>query len=291
MLLRGSLVAIVTPFDGEEVAGGTLARLIERQLDAGTHGVVVCGTTGEAPTLAAGEVAAAVSLARQVIRGRVPLLVGTGTNVTRSTVERTRQAYALGADAALVVTPYYNKPTAAGLFAHYGTVAREGGLPLVAYTVPGRTGAKPSTATLLSLCRIPGVVGLKEASGDLVLATQLAAELGEGFALLCGEDALALPFWAVGGQGTVSVTANVDPARCSRMWEAFAAEDLPRARQLNRELFALHQALFWESNPIPVKEALHQLGLCSPELRLPLTRMSPELRPKLGELLRELGLP
>lgn len=290
MQLKGSLVAIVTPFTGEQVALDGLAGLLERQLAAGTHGVVVCGTTGEAPTLSADEVARIVALSRSVTRGRVPLVVGTGTNSTKSTIERTRQARELGADAALVVTPYYNKPSAAGLLAHFSTVAREGGLPLVAYNVPGRTGAKPAASTLLAICRIPGVVGLKEASGDLTVAAELAAELGDGFSLLCGDDALALPFWAVGGQGTISVTANVDPQRCSRMWDAFAAGDLATARRLHRQLLPLHQALFWESNPIPVKEALHQLGLCSPEPRLPLVRLAPELRPRLGEVLRGLGL-
>lgn len=291
MDLQGSLVALVTPFDPE----GALDRralhgLLARQIGADTDGIVACGTTGEAATLSSEEFAQTIGICREVLRGSVPLVAGTGTNCTATTIERTQLARRQGADAALVVLPYYNKPTPEGLEQHFKAVVAHGGLPVVIYNVPSRTASAPSLQTLLRLARLPGVVGLKEATGDLGLACDLVLALGDSVALLSGDDPTALAFGAVGGHGAISVTANVDPERCAAMWRALQARDLPTARREHMALTPLHRALFWETNPIPVKEALHQLGLCSPTLRLPLTRLSAALRPKLAARLAELGL-
>ncbi|MDY0061438.1 MAG: 4-hydroxy-tetrahydrodipicolinate synthase [Myxococcota bacterium] len=286
----GSIVALVTPWRDGRLDETATANLIERQLAAGTHGIVLGGTTGESPTLEPEEFARLLVLAREIVRGRIPLIAGTGTNCTHHSVAKTRRAAELGADAALVVTPYYNKPTPAGLVAHYAEVAREGGLPVIAYSVPGRTGVRPDLATWLQICRLPGVVGLKEASDDLTLAAELAAAVGDECSLLSGEDGSSLAFWAMGGQGTISVTANVDPWRCREAWERFAQGDLPGARRVHHLLLPLHRALFWETNPGPVKWALHQLGLCSGEVRLPLSPLAERHREPLAEVLRGLDL-
>ncbi len=291
MDLRGSLVALVTPFDARgAVDRPALRALLTRQLEAGTDGIVACGTTGEAATLSDEEFAQVVGVCREVLRGSVPLVAGTGTNNTATTIERTRLAREQGADAALVVVPYYNKPTPAGLVEHFAAVATQGGLPVVAYNVPSRTGSAPALPTLVRVAGLPGVVALKEATGDLGLACDLVAALGDEVALLSGDDPSALAFGAVGGHGAISVTANVTPRRCAEMWQALQANDLPTARRMHLELMPLHRALFWETNPIPAKEALHQLELIEANLRLPLVRLAEPLRFPLRAVLQQLDV-
>ncbi len=292
-MFEGSIVAMVTPFRGkrQEVDTEALGAMVERQIDQGTSGIVVCGTTGESPTLTEEDFRKVVEVSRDAARGRVPIIVGTGSNDTRRTIEKTRLAKELGADAALVVVPYYNKPNPAGLKLHFAAVARVGGLPVVAYSVPGRTGLAPDLDTLVDIGRTDGVVALKEASGDIGLACDLAARLrGTDVALLSGDDPSAIGFWAAGGRGTISVTANVAPKACADAWAAFSSGDLTKARELHLGLMPLHRAMFMVTSPIPVKEALHQMGLCNPDLRPPLVRMGEEDRERIREVLSEEGL-
>ncbi len=290
-MFRGSFTALVTPFAADgSLDLAALSVLVERQMAGGSDGLVLCGTTGESPTLSAEEQSQVLSRCREIVGDTLPLIMGCGTNSTRGSVERCRAARAGGADAALVVMPYYNKPNPAGLLEHFRQVGAEGGLPVVAYNVPGRTGSAPSAALLRSICDLPQVVGLKEASGDLGLACDLLGDLPAGVALLSGDDPTVFPFLAAGGHGVISVTSNVCPEPMAELCRAAREGRSEVARALHLRLMPLHRALFLEPNPIPVKEALAQLGLCRPEPRLPLARLAEALRPQLSAVLRRLEL-
>lgn len=284
-MLAGSIVAIVTPFakDGS-LDEPALRDLVEWQIACGSHGIVACGTTGETPTLTDEERLAVWRAVVETTRGRVPVVCGAGTNDTRRTVDACRAVREVGGDAALVVIPYYNKPGQAGLVAHFRAAAGAG-VPVVLYDVPGRTGTRFSVETVAELAQVEGIVALKDATADLAHASEVHARCGDRLTLLSGDDPTALPFWAAGGQGVISVTANVAPRQMAACWSAFEAGDLARARSLHEALMPLHRALFLEANPIPVKAALSLLSRCEATPRLPLTPASDETRSCLLEAL------
>ena len=289
--LKGSLTALATPFRGGRFDEEAYRALIEDQLSHGTSGLVPVGTTGEAVTLSSAERARVVRVAVEVARGRVPVVGGAGSNSTEATIEGIAQVREVGADAALVVTPYYNKPNQAGLLAHYRACARaHPGFPLVPYNVPGRTGCDLLPETCLRLCDLSEVVALKEATGSLVRAVDLREKCGDRLTLLSGDDFTVAPFIAVGGEGVISVSSNVVPQKMAELVAAARAGDRQRARDLQVELNPLHRLLFAEPNPIPVKWALHLLGHFSPEIRLPLVPLTEPHTSALGAELRRLGL-
>jgi 4-hydroxy-tetrahydrodipicolinate synthase len=275
----GSLVAIVTPFRDGDVDLDAFALLVEWQIASGTKGIVVAGTTGESATLHPEEREALCRRAIDAARGRVPVVAGTGTNATWSTVQLTRAAAQWGADGMLVVTPYYNKPTQEGLFLHFEAAARAaGGRPVILYDVPGRTAVTFKEATVKRLARVPGIAALKDATGDLERVGRLAEDL----AILAGDDAATLECMRRGAVGVISVAANVVPEKMARLCR-------DRDERLHEELLPLFRALFVESNPIPVKFALHRMGRVRNELRLPLVPLSAEHEPTVADALRAAG--
>jgi 4-hydroxy-tetrahydrodipicolinate synthase len=290
MMFQGVLTALATPFREGAVDERTLADLVEMQIEAGVDGLVPCGSTGESATLSHAEHRRVVEVVVAAARGRVPVVAGTGSNSTREAIELTRHAKEAGADAALLISPYYNKPTQAGIVAHYAEIARETGMPLVIYNIPGRTASNILPATLAQLADIEQVVGVKEASGDLHQVSQVIARCPDGFAVLSGDDVLTLPILAVGGVGVISTTSNVAPAEMVELVRAFRAGDLDRARDLHYRLLPLFEALFTETNPIPLKAALSMRGLVRDELRLPLVRLSDPNRERLRVVMKELGI-
>lgn len=289
--LRGAITAIVTPFAADgAVDHQALAGLARWQVDAGIHGLAPCGTTGEGATLADDEHAAVIATVVQAVEGRVPVVAGCGSNDTRRTVEGARRAATAGADALLVVSPYYNKPNRSGMIGHYRAVAEATDLPVVVYNVPGRTGQDLGAALVLELAEIPGIVAVKEASGDLDQIASILAGRPEGFAVLSGDDPLALATVALGADGVISVVSNQAPAQMAEMMEAGLDSDLVRARALHFRLLELMRANFLESNPVPVKTAMEILGRCSGRVRAPLGPSSDATRASLGEILQRAGL-
>lgn len=290
--LRGTLTALVTPFrrDGS-IDWEAFQRLVEFQLQAGVEGVVPIGSTGESATLGVAEKLDIVARLIEWIGGRVPIVAGTGTNDTRSTIALTKQAQQLGADAALVVCPYYNKPTQQGLYEHFRAVAEAVDIPLVLYNVPGRTAVNMTAETQLRLAEeCPTIVATKEASGNMEQVMEVIRSAPAHFSVLAGDDALALPIIACGGHGVVSVIANYAPRLFGECIRAALAGDWQRARQLHYRLFPLMRLNFIESNPIPVKAVLAMLGLVEEAYRLPLTPLQPRHRELLERALREAGL-
>lgn len=274
--LQGAFTALVTPFSKGQVDQPALSDLIEWQIGEGVHGFVVCGTTGEAATLSHEEWRAVIRSSVAQTRGRVPVIAGTGTNDTRKTIELTTEAASLGADAALVVTPYYNRPSQEGLFRHFEAVAQSVDLPIIVYNVPSRTGVDLTIATLERVAQLPGIVGIKDATGDLSRPTAVSAALGRRFIQFSGHDATALAFNAAGGHGAISVVSNVAPRLCSRMQEACLAGNFETARSIQRRLLPLVSALERETNPVPVKFALHLLRGMTPDVRLPMVEAMPQ---------------
>jgi len=272
--LRGSMVALVTPFQDGRIDEEAFTRLCERQIRAGSSALVPCGTTGEAPTLTHVEQSRLIHLAVKAANGRVPVIAGAGSNCTATTIEMIRHAQVLGADAALCIVPYYNRPSQEGLFRHFEAVQASTTLPVLLYDVPKRTGTALELDTIVRLSRLPNIVGLKDASGDMARAGRLRYALPPEFLRLCGDDGLLAEHLALGGQGSISVTANIAPALCAEIQEAWALHDSDRFVTLNEQLAELNTALFAESNPVPVKWALARLGLISDELRLPLTPLA-----------------
>ncbi|MGZ3459983.1 MAG: 4-hydroxy-tetrahydrodipicolinate synthase [Archangium sp.] len=288
---EGSMTALATPFRDGAFDEAAYRALIRQQLAGGTSGLIPMGTTGEAVTMSAEERFRAIRVAVEESAGRAPVVAGAGSNSTAETIEAVKRARDAGADGALIVTPYYNKPPQAGLVEHYRAVARaHPGFPLVAYNVPGRTGVDLLPETALRLCDIPEVVALKEATGNLTRAVDLVEKCGERLALLSGDDFTVLPFIACGGKGVISVSSNVAPRMMADLVAAARAGQLAKARELQVRMNELHRLLFIESNPIPVKWALHKLGLFGPEVRLPLVPMSEPNAKKLEAELRKLGL-
>jgi 4-hydroxy-tetrahydrodipicolinate synthase len=285
------MTALATPFRDGRLDEDAYRALIQEQLEQGTSGLVPVGTTGEAVTMTAAERARAVRVAVEAARGRVPVVGGAGSNSTAATLEGIAQVREAGADAALVVTPYYNKPSQAGLLEHYRACARaHPGFPLVLYNVPGRTGCDLLPETCLRLCDLPEVVAIKEATGSLVRAVDLLEKCGDRLTLLSGDDFTAAAFIAVGGEGVISVSSNLVPRKMADLVAAARAGDRARARELQVGLNPLHRLLFSEPNPIPLKWALHLMGRFGPEIRLPLVPLGEPQATALAGELRRLGL-
>ena len=287
---KGSITALITPFKDGKVDERAFQRAVEWQIDQGTHGLVPCGTTGESPTLTHDEHRRVVELCIEAAAGRVPVIAGTGSNSTAEAVELTRHAKRAGADGVLVVTPYYNTPTQEGLYQHFKAINDCADVPIVVYNIPGRSVIDMSVETMARLFKLPNIVGVKDATANMARASQQRAALGIEFVQLSGEDATALGFMAHGGQGCISVTANVAPALCSEFQLACLAGNFHRALQLQDRLMPLHDALFVESNPGPVKYAASKLGLCSADTRLPLAPLAPASRKKVEDALTAVGL-
>jgi 4-hydroxy-tetrahydrodipicolinate synthase len=271
--LRGSMVALVTPFRHGRIDEEAFVAACERQIRCGSSALVPCGTTGEAPTLSHVEQARLIDLAVQAAAGRVPVIAGAGSNCTATTIEMVAEAERLGADAALCIVPYYNRPTQDGLYRHFEAVQAATPLPVLLYDVPARTGTALALDTIVALSHLPNIAGLKDASGDMARAGRLRYSLPPEFLRLCGDDSMVAAHLALGSQGCISVTANVAPALCAAMHHAWAAHDRHRFGQVNGLLEDLNAALFIETNPIPVKWALARLGLMGGDLRLPLTQL------------------
>ncbi len=271
---NGCYTALITPFRNGELDTPALRTLVERQILGGVAGLVPCGTTGETPALTTREWETVVTTVVETAQRRVPVIAGTGSNGTASTIERTRRAQDLGANGALVVTPYYNKPTQEGLFQHFAAIANATEIPLVLYNVPGRTSVNMLPETVLRLTTVPGIAAIKEASGSLDQSSQILGEAPEGFAVLSGDDSLTLPIMGIGGTGVVSVVSNIVPEAVTALTEAALAGDYATARIIHHALFDLCRAMFCETNPVPVKAAAALLGLCTPEVRLPLAPLS-----------------
>jgi 4-hydroxy-tetrahydrodipicolinate synthase len=289
---EGSYVALVTPFDSEgRIDEGAYRDLIRRQIRGGTKGLVPCGSTGEAATLTHEEYRRALEIALEESRGDVPVMAGVASNATWKAVEIAREAESLGADALLVLAPYYNKPTQEGVFQHFRAVARDTRLPVMLYNIPGRCGVNVAPATIARLAQAcPNVVAVKEAAGSLDQVSEILALTRPAFTVMSGDDSLTLPMMAVGARGVVSVVANVAPKETQALCDAFLKGDLKKAAALHLKLFPLVKSLFIETNPIPVKAALGLMGLCRPEPRLPLTPLSVAARPALKKALKNFGL-
>jgi 4-hydroxy-tetrahydrodipicolinate synthase len=286
---QGSITALVTPFRDGRVDEPALRSLVEFQVTSGTDGIVPCGTTGESPTLDHDEHKRVIDVVIETVRKRIPVIAGTGSNSTAEALSLTKHAKAAGADAALIVLPYYNKPTQRGLLEHCRALA-EVGLPLVLYNIPGRTGVNMLPETLAQIADHPNIVGVKEATANLEQMTQDIVLCGDRLCYLSGDDTLTLPLMAVGGRGVISVVSNIVPRDVADMTHAFLSGDWKRARELHLRLFPLSQAMFYETNPICVKTALAMMGRIQEEFRLPLCAMSEANRKKLEVALKSYGL-
>ncbi|MEX5212949.1 MAG: 4-hydroxy-tetrahydrodipicolinate synthase [Nitrospiraceae bacterium] len=289
-MFTGSIVAIITPFRNGKVDERALGDLIEFQIANHTAGIVPCGTTGESATLSHEEHDRVVGLTVEAVRRRVPVIAGTGSNSTEEAIALTQHAKRAGADGALLITPYYNKPTQEGLFRHYKAVAEAVDLPLVLYNIPGRTGVNLLPATVARLASSPNIVGIKEGSGSIQQTSDIVQLCGERITVLSGDDPLTLPIMALGGKGVITVTANLLPQEMSAMVAAALAHHWDEARRLHYKLSPLFAALFLETNPIPVKEALGLMGKIDPELRLPLCPLMSDNRDRLTRVLKDYGL-
>jgi 4-hydroxy-tetrahydrodipicolinate synthase len=289
-MFKGSIVAIVTPFKNGELDEEAYRELIEFQIEKGTSAIVPTGTTGESATLSMEEHARVLDIAVKAVNKRVPVIAGTGGNNTDEAIELTAHAKKVGADATLQVTPYYNKPTQEGLYQHFKAVAKAASLPQVLYNVPGRTSVNLLPATVARLAELPEVVAIKEASGNLVQMAEIVHLVGDKIALLSGDDNLTLPVLALGGTGVISVVANIVPGDTADMVSAWERGDLGRSKKLFYKLFPLCQAMFYETNPIPVKTALALMGKIEGEFRLPLVPISPDNEARLRKALNDYGL-
>ncbi|MDO9529511.1 MAG: 4-hydroxy-tetrahydrodipicolinate synthase [Syntrophales bacterium] len=289
-MFKGAIVAIVTPFKDGKVDEESLRELIEFQIENGTDGIVPCGTTGESATLSHEEHDRVIEIAVEAINKRVPVIAGTGSNSTKEALRLTQHAHKVGVDGVLMVTPYYNRPTQEGLYQHYKMIAEEVPIPIILYNVPSRTGTNLLPETVGRLSRISNIVGIKEATGSLTQVSEVIGCCGDDFAVLSGDDFTVLPLLAVGGKGVISVTSNVAPADMAGMIDAFEAGDLLRARELHYKMFPLMSALFFETNPIPVKAALAMMGKIEYELRLPLPKMSDANYERLRKVVSDYGL-
>jgi 4-hydroxy-tetrahydrodipicolinate synthase len=291
MSFRGAFTALVTPFKNGAVDEEAYRAFIEWQIEQGIDGVVPCGTTGEAATLSHAEQGQVIRICVDQVKGRVPVIAGAGSNNTREAIELTLLAKKAGADAALIITPYYNKPTPDGLVGHFKAIAAEASMPFILYNVPGRTGQNVLPKTIARIAKeVPEVIGCKEATGDIKQGTELVEAMGRDFVVLSGDDFTVLPLLSVGGVGTISVTSNVLPAKMSGMIQAFSKRDIAKAQALNLEMMPVNRAMFFETNPIPVKTALSLMGKMGLEFRLPLVPMEPANLEKLKGVLKQGGL-
>jgi 4-hydroxy-tetrahydrodipicolinate synthase len=289
-MFKGSLVALITPFHNGGVDEAAFQELVSWQVGQGTHGLVPCGTTGESPALHDDEHQRVIKLCVEAANRRVPVIAGTGTNSTDHTIALTRQAKAAGADAALIVCPYYNKPTQEGLYQHFKSVHDAVELPIVIYNIPGRSAVDMSNATMARLAKLPNIVGVKDATNDLARPLRMRVEIDGEFSLLSGEDATAVAYLAQGGDGCISVTANVAPRLLAEMHEAWQKGEVETVRRINERLIPLHDALFVETSPAPVKYAASLLGKCEPAVRQPLWQTTPETQDRVTRAMRGAGL-
>ncbi|MBM4270101.1 MAG: 4-hydroxy-tetrahydrodipicolinate synthase [Deltaproteobacteria bacterium] len=287
----GSLVALITPFSGGSVDHGALEALVEKQIAAGQKGLVPCGSTGESATLTHQEHTQVVATVVRAAKGRVPVVAGTGSNATAEAIRLTREAEDAGADGALLISPYYNKPTQDGIVEHYTAVAEATSLPLIVYNIPGRTASTMEVPTLARLAQVDNIVAVKESTGSIDRVMDTIAACGSRMAVLSGDDSLTLPMIAMGASGVISAAANVIPAEMAGLTDAALAGRWDEARRIHYRVLPLLRALFLESNPIPMKAAVAMLGGCRDELRLPLRRMAPEPRAQLRAAMKALGLP
>lgn len=288
--LAGSIVALITPFNVDgSVDFVALKRLIDFHIAQGSKGLAVAATTGESPTISVEEHVALIRAAVEYANGRIAIIAGTGANSTDEAIALTHAAFQAGAVAGLSVTPYYNRPTQEGLFQHFKAIAEASPLPLILYNVPGRTACDMHNDTILRLAAIEGVIGLKDATGDLVRATDLIARAPANFALLSGDDATALAYQLLGGHGVITVTGNAAPRAMQTLCEAARQGDLATARRINQALFGLNTKLFVEANPIPVKWVMAKLGLCGGTLRLPLTPLSAQFESVITQAMQDAG--
>ena len=291
-MITGSIVALVTPMvpDSLDVDWDALERLIEWHIEQGTHAIVAVGTTGESATLSVEEHSRVIKATVDIAKGRLPIIAGTGANCTREAIELTDAAKKAGADACLLVTPYYNKPTQEGLYQHYKTIAQAVDIEQILYNVPGRTACDMSNETIIRLSAIKNIIGVKDATGDLQRAAELIEQAPEGFAIYSGDDHSARELMLLGGHGDISVTANVAPKLMSQMCQAALKGDADQAQSIDKQLLAIHDAMFVESNPIPVKWAVCQLGIIEDAIRLPLTQLSEQYRVKVLQALTAANL-
>lgn len=289
-LFRGVFPALVTPFRDGAVDEDAFVALVERQIAGGVHGLVPVGTTGESTTLSHDEHRRVVELCVNTARGRVPVIAGAGSNSTAEAIELVEHAKQVGADAALVVAPYYNRPNQAGIYAHYKAINDAVQLPILLYNVPGRTVVDISNETVARLAQLPNVVGIKDATGDLARASLQRLDCGEGWTMLSGNDDVGLGYMAHGGHGCISVTCNVAPEACAQMYNDALAGQWKGALYAQDRLIRLHKALFSDASPAPTKFALAQLGLCAEEARLPITAASEASRAEVLAAMKEAGV-
>ncbi len=289
-MFSGSICALITPFRDGAVDESAFERFVDWQIEQGTHGVVPCGTTGESPTLSHAEQMRVTEICISIAKGRVPVIAGTGSNSTAEAIALTEHAKEAGADAALVVTPYYNKPTQEGLYQHFKAINDAVDLPIIMYNIPGRCVIDMSVETMARLAKLPNIVGVKDATAEVARATSQRLACGDDFCQLSGEDVTQIGFLAQGGVGCISVTANLAPKEMSDMHAAWRDGDVASAQSLNDRLTPLHTDLFCESNPGPVKYGASLLDRCSPETRLPLCEISAQSKQKVEDAMRSAGL-
>ncbi|WP_417582991.1 4-hydroxy-tetrahydrodipicolinate synthase [Nitrincola sp.] len=290
-MIRGSIVALVTPMAlNGDIDWEALKRLVEFHIQKGTASIVAVGTTGESATLSCKEHTEAIGFIVDQVAGRIPVIAGTGANSTREAIELTRGAKAVGADASLLVTPYYNKPTQEGLYQHYCAIAEAVDIPQILYNVPGRTACDMLPETVLRLMSVANIVGIKEATGNLERAKELIEATPDNFAVYSGDDATAIELILLGGQGNISVTANVAPAEMAELCRLGLEGRADAARELQHKLMPLHTRLFVEANPIPVKWAMVEMGLIQAGIRLPLTQLSPQYHEVVRQALKDSGI-
>ena len=289
-MFKGSYVALLTPFKNGDVDKSSFKSFVEWQIAEGTHGLVPCGTTGESPTLSHDEHDEVVELCIEVANGRVPVVAGAGSNSTAEAIRLTKNAKRAGADAALIVTPYYNKPTQEGLYRHYATIADAVDIPILIYNIPGRSIVDMSVDTMARLAEMPNIVGVKDASADAMRPMRTSMQIGHEFAQLSGEDGTIVPFLAGGGDGCISVTANVAPRACSELHTAWQLRDLDTVLDLQKRLMPLHISMFCEASPGPVKYAASLLGKCTDEVRLPLCEISDSSKAQVRDAMQSVGL-
>lgn len=289
-MLKGAITAIVTPFKNGQLDEEAYRELIEFQIQGGIHGIVSVGTTGESATLSHAEHKRVVEICIDQVKKRVPVIAGTGSNNTAESLDLTKHAQGAGADYALMITPYYNKPTQEGLYQHYKTVATQTKIPIIVYNVPTRTSVNLLPETVARLREFPTIVGIKEATGDLKQCSKVVEQCGDRITLISGDDFTVLPLLAIGGQGVISVVSNVVPGDMAGMCTAFFNGDLNKARQLHFKMWPLMEAMFYETNPTPAKTALKMMGKITGEVRQPLCPLAPANEEKLRQVLQKYGL-
>lgn len=290
MVLKGSMVALVTPFKGEKLDEQKLKDLVEFHIQNGTKAIVPCGTTGESATLSYEEHDKVIEIVVKQAKKRITVIAGTGSNNTKEAIRLTRHAKEVGADAALLISPYYNRPTQQGLYLHFKAVAEAVDIPIVLYNIASRTGVNIEPETVAELAKIKNIVGIKESSGNLDQMSRIIQLCPENFSLISGDDSLTLPIMAIGGVGIISVVANIVPRDVADMVDSFMSGDLRHARKMHYKLLPLVKAMFVETNPIPVKTAMGLLGMIESGLRLPMCAMKEENAVKLTKALRDYGL-